>query len=583
MLRCVALGRGATVISGSVDAAAPCIVAGAFRTTPVTIEPLLSLRSAPPRRCIAALVVSVSLAAALAACGGGGGGGDAATVPPSSGALVTISGKAVFESVPPTGSAGLNYASASDKPVRGATVQLLSAGDTVLATSSTDGVGNYSVVLSAAQAVKVRVRAEIKRSGAGNGDRDIAVLDNTAVGNPLYVLDSALFTPAANVTQNLRAASGWGGAGYTGTRAAAPFSLLDVIYEAQAKIATVAPTVNLPPLKVFWSINNKTVGGNLATGDIGTSFFTVTAASGRSLYVLGQANVDTDEYDTHVIAHEFGHYLQNALSRDDSIGGAHGNNDKLDMRVAFSEGWGNAWSGIALGDPVYIDTVGPNQGRSFAVDVSQPETGTDRGWFSETSGQHLIWTANQTFGFAAVYSALTSLTASPAWSSLYSFAAALKAAVPAQASPITALWATQQIVAQDAYGAGETNNGGNPLNLPVYKTHVAALGVAQNYCPHADADPSNEGNKLGEIIYVRFTVAAGPRTLTLTKTLPAGAATTDPDFTLLKSDGTTVDAVSGDNDVETLLVTLPTGTHTLALSDFKLDGGRTSCFDFKVQ
>lgn len=497
---------------------------------------------------------------------------------------MTISGKAVFQSVPARAGTGLDYAAAVDKPVRGATVHLLAADGSVLATTTTDGAGDYSVVLPASQAVTVRVRAELKRSGAGNGDRDFTVLDNTSNGTPLYVLDSAAFTPTANATQNLRAASGWGGSSYTGTRAAAPFAILDVVYDAQAKVASVAPTVNLPALKLFWSRNNKTVDGDRASGDIGTSFFTITSA-GRALYILGQQDVDTDEYDRHVVAHEFGHYLQSAVSRDDSVGGSHGSGDKLDMRVAFSEGWGNAWSGVVLGDPVYVDTLQTAQGNAFSIDVSAQPAAGERGWYSEGSGQYLIWTTNRTLGFGPVYAALTGLRTAPAFSSLYSFAAAVKAASSTtDAAAITALWATHNIVAQDAFGAGEMNNGGVALSLPVYKTHVAALGAAQNYCGSKAVDPDSNGNRLGEYVFVRFP-AAGPRTLTLTRTAPAPVGSADPDFLLVKSDGSSIDAASTVVDVESLSTTLPTGTHSTALTDFQFRdtaSGSTRCFDFKV-
>ncbi|MEO6362891.1 MAG: hypothetical protein ABIO71_06655, partial [Caldimonas sp.] len=437
------------------------------------------------------------------------------------------------------------------------------------------------VVLPASQAVTVRVRAEILRTGSANGDRDFKVLDNTN-GNAVYVLDSAAFTPAVDTTQNLRAASGWtAGAGYTAPRAAGPFAILDVVYDAQAKVQTVAPTATLPPLRLFWSVNNRPVNPqSLATGAIGTSFFT-RDASGAALYILGAANTDTDEYDTHVVAHEFGHYLQSVVSRDDSIGGGHGSNDKLDMRVAFSEGWGNAWSGIALGGPLYVDSFGTNQLQSFSIDVSASPSAGNRGWYSEASSQYLIWTTNQTYGFLPIYTALATMRTSPAFSSLYSFADAVKAATPANAAAITALWAGQNIVANDAFGTGETNNGGNPLNLPVYRPGPVTLGMAVNLCPHAEADTRDDGNKLGQTVFVRFAFS-GVRTITLTKTSPAGAGTTDPDFELVKSDGTTAFGLSSVDDVETTSVTLPTGTHSLALSDFKLVRPNTSCFDFKV-
>lgn len=522
----------------------------------------------------------MSLVAALAACGGGGGGGgdnNAPPPPPPSSGPYAITGVATYVSVPSSSSGSLNYAASTDKPIRGATVQLLSGSGSVIATTITDTAGAYSVSLPTSQAVTVRVRAEIKRTGTATGDRDIQVIDNTS-GNALYVLDSAAFTPTADTTKNVRAASGWGGSSYTATRAAAPFSILDTIYSAQAKIESAAP-VSLPTLKVNWSVNNKpTSPFNAASGAITTSFFTVTGGV-RSLYLLGAANTDTDEYDTHVVAHEFGHYLQNAISRDDSVGGSHGSGDKLDARVAFSEGWGNGWSGIALGNPVYSDSYGPTQASGFNLDVSQPATGADRGWYSETTAQYLVWSSNAAAGFTPIYTALTALKSSPAYTTLYSFGTALKAATSAD---ITALYASQNIVLADAFGSGETNSGGNAANLPVYKTHAAAAGVAQNYCVRAENDSGNDGNKLGEYVYIRFTVSAGTHALTVTRTSSTNNAATDPDFVLLASTGAETRAEGSTVDMETLSIALPTGTHAIALSDFNLANPGTSCFDFKV-
>ena len=563
----------------------------------MTLTPPPGPRSAATLRRLSAIALMMS----LAACGGGGSSDSSSPAPPppppppppSSGPYA-ITGKAVYESVPPkTDQTGLNYAAATDKPIRGATVQLLGAGSAVLATTTTDTAGNYSFSLPTSQAVTIRVRAEIKRTGSPSGDRDFTVLDNTR-GNALYAAglgSSSRRRPRRSRRTCVRRRAG---AARATPRRALParFALLDVVYDAQAKIATVAPTVTLPPLKVFWSVNNRPVSPfNATTGAIVTSFFT-TGSSGRALYILGAADTDTDEYDTHVIAHEFGHYLQNVVSRDDTIGGFHTSGDKLDARVAFSEGWGYAWAGIALGDPLTTDTFGAGQARSFNIDVSVAPTGIDRGWYSESAAEYLIWKTNQTTGFGPVYSALTTFPSSPAFSTLYSFAAAVKAAAsPANAAAITALYTSQQIFGTDAFGANETNNGAVPGGtiLPVYKPHTAGLGVAQNYCVTAAADPTNDGNKLGEFVYVRFSVMTGSHTLTVVKTSPAGTAVTDPDFTLLKADGTTIDAQSPSdgtggsvNDTESLTLTLPTGTHTIALSDSKLKSPNTSCFNFTV-
>ena len=39
------------------------------------------------------------------------------------------------------------------------------------------------------------------------------------------------------------------------------------------------------------------------------------------IYVLGAADNDTDEYDQHIVAHEFQHFLEDQVSRSDTPGG----------------------------------------------------------------------------------------------------------------------------------------------------------------------------------------------------------------------------------------------------------------------
>lgn len=89
-------------------------------------------------------------------------------------------------------------------------------------------------------------------------------------------------------------------------------------------------------LKVNWSVNNVPQSGDKARGLIRTSHF---APDDNQLYILGKDGVDTDEFDTHVIAHEWGHFYQANISRSDSTGGRHGPGDVLDPRLAFGEGW----------------------------------------------------------------------------------------------------------------------------------------------------------------------------------------------------------------------------------------------------
>ena len=82
----------------------------------------------------------------------------------------------------------------------------------------------------------------------------------------------------------------------TTTRAAAPFNILDAVYEAMTDIAAVDTDVNFPLLQVFWSVNNVPVSGDVTQGQIGTSSYTRTNGV-PTIRILGDENNDTDEYD----------------------------------------------------------------------------------------------------------------------------------------------------------------------------------------------------------------------------------------------------------------------------------------------
>lgn len=538
-----------------------------------------------PRANALRLLAALGTACVLAACGGGGGGGGGGT----DAASVTISGMAEYESVPNNPSTGaLNYSAATFRPIRQATVQLIDGTGAELGKAVTNDSGAYSLTVSNPNAaVRVRVRAESVRGGTSGGAWDVRVLDNTS-GNALYVLDSAAFTPTATESRNLRAASGWGGSSYTGARTAAPFAVLDVAVTATKKVLGVSPNQNFPALRMHWSSNNipaapltnETEQAALAAGRIGTSFFSDSGGT-RQIYLLGAASDDTDEYDSHVVAHEWGHYFQSALSRDDSVGGDHGPDDKLDMRVAFSEGWGNAWSGIALGDPIYSDSLPTAPAGGFSFDVSQAPT-SNRGWFSEASVQYLLWQYAQTqaAGFGAMFEVLTGapLRTSSALVGVHQFSALLKEARPAAAGSIDTLLTNQDIKVFDGLGSDETNSGGGAAVLPIYGTYSSGT---QTICVN---DSAGRPNKLGNFVYRRFTIS-GPRTLSLTAA--GGVTGSDPDMLLIQADGTSQAFDSTTAGSENGTTNLPAGTHTVVLYDYNLITSGSAvgqrCFNFRVQ
>lgn len=509
----------------------------------------------------------------LSACGGGGGGGGGAffPLPSATSATVTLSGVATYDSVSnPSGA--LVYTNIVAKPVRGASVEIISASAAVVATTSTDAGGAYSVSVPALTDLRVRVRAQMTQT-SGGASWDVTVRDNTQA-DAIYTMESGLFNSGgAAVTRDINAPSGWGGSSYTGTRVAAPFAVLDTIYAAQAKVLSVAAATAFPQLRVFWSINNLPAGGDRTVGQIGTTSFVSGSSGARSIYVLGKENIDTDEYDASVIAHEWGHYYQSAFSRDDSPGGSHATSQLLDRRLAFSEGWGNAWSGIALERTNYTDSIGSAQAQGTNLDLTTgPATGA--GWFRESSVQSIFWQLNKQAGFKPIHDTMTgAFKNAVAVTSIHPFAAAYRAAAPSNASLLDGLLSGQAIstVANDPFGTGETNNGGLPSTLPMY---IAATvgGGGTTACV---SNQFGDDNKHGSYTYLRFS-ASSARGYSISVAGPAGS---DPDFVVYgggeraRSDGL--------GTSESATVPLTAGEYVLAINDFENSSGNT-CFTVTI-
>ena len=542
--------------------------------------------------------VAAALGLVLGSCGGGyssggggGGGGTALCSTTPGGGIMTVSGQAQFEFVPHNpATSGLDYAGTVSQPIRGATIQVrrgnvagTCATGTVLGATTTDASGNYSIPnITWYEEAKVCVRAELLLADAGGGapSWDVQVVDNTNA-SAIYVLETAGFcTNTGNQTKNLLATTGWGGAGYTGTRAAAPFAILDAVYKAIQKILAVEATADFPALDLNWSVNNTDSSGNLALGQIGTSFY-----SNDEIYILGDDNNDTDEFDDHVIIHEYGHYLEDNLSRSDSIGYQHSSGDLLDPRVAYGEGFGNAWSGIVTDDPVYRDSRLNLQASGFPIDVENDTvTATQTGWFSETSVQAVLYDLYDTTNEAGGTGDSGSVGLTPLWTTwrgaqsttptlttIFSLLDGVRAAAPGSVAFIDALAGANGINGTDALGTGETNDASLGLSpaascttanraLPVYIAYTpgvtGTIGV-----PSSKVD--GEYNKLGNRRFIRFTLGgAGSHTFTVTS--PTGQ---DPDAYLFNA-GVVVGGPHEAVGNESWTDNLPAGNYVLEVYPF---------------
>ncbi len=488
--------------------------------------------------------------------------------------------------------------------MRGATVEILRASDAaVLATTTTDANGDYSAVFSSTPII-VRAKAQLQRAGAGGYDFEIR---NNTSGYALYALDSTPVSPASNnITVDLNAATGWGGASFTGPRAAAPFSILDMLYRAKEMLLQAEPGVTLAPLDVHWSTQNRAEDppapcdsyGNPETGQIGTTFYLngnvpaagVCPALPAGIYVLGDAsgdaNDDADEFDVSVIAHEFGHYYEDKLSRGDSMGGPHSLNTRLDLRIAFSEGLGNAFQGFVLNDPVYRDTFGTsgNQAFYFDIEANHAPFTPPEGYFSEASVAEFLWDVFDgvgddliDLGFAPIHTVMRNeMRNTIAMTSLYVMAAGLETRYPAQQAVMRQRLNAESVLGTGEFGAGEGPVVGDNYFQGVYT--AANLGAPRavtsiNAFATSGDTTYQSYNRHGGRRYLQFVLAA-PANLRITA---QGTAGRDPDFILYRRGVNQCPTLGGacygeDNSVsngleEATYSGLPADTYVLDVAD----------------
>ncbi len=559
-------------------------------------------------------------------------------------AMVTISGKVQYEFVKPTLDCGrLDFANIVTRPIRRATVEIWDfAANTRIDSTVSSDTGNYSFTVPASSRVFLRVRAELKKSGSPSWDVEVRdnVVDPMDLSppplnqRPLYVLGGADFDSGAlDMTRNLTATTGWDGNSYSMPRAAAPFSVLDTIYSMISAVVVEDPLINFQALDAFWSINNGLGSGtgdllvDIDFGDLGTSFYL--GGSFTSLFLTGDASQDTEEFDDHVIGHEWGHYLEDKFSRSDNIGGAHGLGQSLDMRLAFGEGFATALAGIALDDPIYCDTATVGQNNGFGFDIEADRLGTD-GWFNELSIINLIYDLwdtnpdgmdNDSLGFGPIYDVMTiDQKITPAFTSIFSFATELKALMqiqdPTKVAFIDNILGDHDIrgAGIDIYGSSETNDGGvggtDPVVLPVYAAIVPDGISSAQVCSTDQFDGNFNGNKLSVHRFLRFNVPTPSQFPIIVATInppsapPAGFDCTDPvnvndpnirmhsdpDIAIYRNGQKLWEATSCEANSEVgTTPTLAAGDYVLELVEFRyLDAGspagfpEQTCFDVTI-
>jgi hypothetical protein len=118
-------------------------------------------------------------------------------------------------------------------------------------------------------------------------------------------------------------------------------------------------TGRTPPMITFkWTAGQKPLGKDASFYDSATD----------TIYVLGDP-LDSDEYDDVILGHEYGHFVLQKYSVDDSPGGAHSSNSRSAPALAWSEGWATFFACASQKRTSYADTDAAGMGVFYSIET----------------------------------------------------------------------------------------------------------------------------------------------------------------------------------------------------------------------
>ena len=190
-----------------------------------------------------------------------------------------------------------------------------------IVSGTTDASGSYTLTIPAAASGKtIYVRVISSTSSPA-----IAVKD---LSNALFAVAGPNFTASGDATENILIT--------TASPAAGAFNILDIYTSSAQFIQSLTGSYPSTALSAYWQSGNSNGTYYCNTPDPACPY-------GEGIYVLNYGG-DTDEYDDDVLWHEYGHFIAAHYSKDDSPGGVHYlSTNVLDLRLAWSEGWGDSF------------------------------------------------------------------------------------------------------------------------------------------------------------------------------------------------------------------------------------------------
>jgi hypothetical protein len=315
------------------------------------------------------LLVIVSV---LVACSKNGGGDDQGSSAPASNESancielrgysdpITVTGNAIYFYRPvatTTTNQGVIFG-LSGNPVSAsipfAEIEVTNGNGDIVQCSNTDASGNFSFQVGKnLGGLRIKVL-----SRAFNSKLKASVLEETNLNQPYYI--EATFesgndsVSGVNIVARARqseSAKMEGGA----------FHILASLYKANeyVRIQTADSTWVAEKVSVFWKAGFNPYSYFGYPNNL-LSFY---KPGERKLFILGgkdgnMSTADTDQFDTSVILHEYGHFLEDVYGKTDSPGGYHNGDAVIDPRLAWSEGFANFFQAAALGTNYYLDTAG---------------------------------------------------------------------------------------------------------------------------------------------------------------------------------------------------------------------------------
>lgn len=243
-------------------------------------------------------------------------------------------------------------------PVRGTVVNLVAIENfTTIATGKTDNNGDFSFSGIDNSGRRAGIYIEVVSKTEPDNPTQIEIRNNPTEEALLSLISSGFDDSSGTTFTNLDVTatvdSGVGGL----------FNILDVLSMSseliQQKGGLCKPPATTPCVPPFL----------LAYWEPGSADGSVYDDQLDAIFILGGGDPDEDhdEYDDSVIAHEYGHFAVRHLSKDDSPGGKHFiSENNQDIRLSWSEGWGNFFSSAVRNNPIYVDT---STGGSFSFNL----------------------------------------------------------------------------------------------------------------------------------------------------------------------------------------------------------------------